>query len=160
MSAKESGLSSNLLLPDDEEVAKATVIQKEEEAEAEEEEGRSSTVDGDLDVNILKGRVDSYKGIIVEPSSLPVDVPTFERCLKASLQQWRHEKRRGIWLKLPIKNVDFVAPAVEAGFSYHHAEPTYVMLSLWLPDTPSTLPANASHQVGIGAFVLNDKQEV
>lgn len=159
MSANESGFSANLLLPDDEEVAKATVIQKEEEGE-EEEQGRSSTVDGALDVSILKGRVDSYKGIIVEPSSLPVDVPTFERCLKASLQQWRHEKRRGIWLKLPIKNVDFVAPAVEAGFSYHHAEPTYVMLSLWLPDTPSTLPANASHQVGVGAFVLNDKQEV
>jgi hypothetical protein len=90
MSAKESGISANLLLPDDEEVAKATVIQKEEESE-EEEEGRSSTVDGALDVSILKGRVDSYKGIIVEPSSLPVDVPTFERCLKASLQQWRHE---------------------------------------------------------------------
>jgi hypothetical protein len=87
MSAKESEISANLLLPDDEEVAKATVIQKEEE------EGRSSTVDGALDVSILKGRVDSYKGIIVEPSSLPVDVPTFERCLKASLQQWRHEVR-------------------------------------------------------------------
>jgi hypothetical protein len=116
MSAKESGFSANLLLPDDEEVAKATVIQKEEEEGKEEEQGRSSTVDGALDASILKGRVDSYKGIIVEPSSLPVDVPTFERCLKASLQQWRHEKRRGIWLKLPIKNVDFVAPAVEVPF--------------------------------------------
>jgi hypothetical protein len=94
MSAKESGISANLLLPDDEGVAKATVIQKEEE-----EEGRSSTVDGALDVSILKGRVDSYKGIIVEPSSLPVDVPTFERCLKASLQQWRHE----VWLSLTRK---------------------------------------------------------
>jgi hypothetical protein len=26
------------------------------------------------------------------------------------------QKRRGIWLKLPIKNVDFVAPAVEVPF--------------------------------------------
>jgi hypothetical protein len=98
MSAKESGISANLLLPDDEGVAKATVIQKGEEGE-EEEEGRSSTVDGALDVSILKGRVDSYKGIIVEPSSLPVDVPTFERCLKASLQQWRQE----VWLSLTRK---------------------------------------------------------
>ncbi len=96
MSAKESGISANLLLPDDEEVAKATVFQKEEE------EGRSSTVDGTLDVSILKGRVDSYKGIIVEPSSLPVDVPTFERCLKASLQQWRHEVRLSLTQKLGI----------------------------------------------------------
>lgn len=101
MSANESGFSANLLLPDDEEVAKATVIQKEEEGE-EEEQGRSSTVDGSLDVSILKGRVDSYKGIIVEPSSLPVDVPTFERCLKASLQQWRHEVRFSLTRKLGI----------------------------------------------------------
>lgn len=103
MSANESGFSANLLLPDDEEVAKATVIQKEEEGE-EEEQGRSSTVDGALDVSILKGRVDSYKGIIVEPSSLPVDVPTFERCLKASLQQWRHEVRLSLTRKLGIAN--------------------------------------------------------
>jgi hypothetical protein len=101
MSAKESGISANLLLPDDGEVAKATVIQKEKEGE-EEEEGRSSTVDGALDVSILKGRVDSYKGIIVDPSSLPVDVPTFERCLKASLQQWRHEVRLSLTQKLGI----------------------------------------------------------
>jgi hypothetical protein len=49
---------------------------------------------------------------------------------------------------------------VQAGFRYHHAEPTYLMLTLWLPDRPSTLPPNASHQVGVGAFVLNDKNEV
>lgn len=49
---------------------------------------------------------------------------------------------------------------VQAGFRYHHAEPTYLVLTLWLPDRPCTLPPNASHQVGIGAFVLNDKNEV
>lgn len=36
----------------------------------------------------------------------------------------------------------------------------YVMLTKWLPDTPSTLPPNASHQVGVGAFVLNEQREV
>lgn len=49
---------------------------------------------------------------------------------------------------------------VQAGFGYHHAEPAYLMLTLWLPDGPCTLPPNASHQVGVGAFVLNDKNEV
>ena len=37
----------------------------------------------------------------------------------------------------------------------------YVMLATWLADdVPSTIPANASHQVGVGAFVLNAKAEV
>lgn len=49
---------------------------------------------------------------------------------------------------------------LQAGFGYHHAEPAYLMLTLWLPDGPCTLPLNASHQVGVGAFVLNDKNEV
>ena len=50
---------------------------------------------------------------------------------------------------------------LQEGFVYHHAEPTYVMLATWLADdVPSTIPANASHQVGVGAFVLNAKAEV
>ncbi|XP_044954000.1 nudix hydrolase 2-like [Hordeum vulgare subsp. vulgare] len=34
------------------------------------------------------------------------------------------------------------------------------MLAYWLPNTPHTLPINATHRVGIGAFVMNDKREV
>lgn len=49
---------------------------------------------------------------------------------------------------------------VQQGFWYHHAEPTYLMLAYWIPETAHTLPANASHTVGIGALVMNDKREV
>lgn len=34
------------------------------------------------------------------------------------------------------------------------------MLTRWLPDTENKLPPNASHQVGVGAFVLNERREV
>lgn len=36
----------------------------------------------------------------------------------------------------------------------------YLMLTHWLPDTENKLPPNASHQVGVGAFVLNERREV
>lgn len=49
---------------------------------------------------------------------------------------------------------------LQEGFYFHHAEPKYLMLVHWLPSEPNTLPANASHRVGIGAFVLNEKNEV
>ncbi|KAI4980497.1 hypothetical protein ZWY2020_020982, partial [Hordeum vulgare] len=39
-------------------------------------------------------------------------------------------------------------------------EETYLMLAYWLPNTPHTLPINATHRVGIGAFIMNDKREV
>jgi hypothetical protein len=34
------------------------------------------------------------------------------------------------------------------------------MLTYWIPNEPSLLPANASHQVGVGGFVINDQMEV
>ena len=76
-----------------------------------------------------------------------------------------------------------------AGFVFHHAEPSYVMCTHWLSADLNKLPANASHQVlaaraplptagalwaldcdaptparapqvGVGAFVLNERREV
>lgn len=49
---------------------------------------------------------------------------------------------------------------MQQGFWYHHAEPTYLMLVYWIPEIPHTIPANASHRVGIGALVMNDNGEV
>lgn len=34
------------------------------------------------------------------------------------------------------------------------------MLVRWIPATGSTIPANATHKVRIGAIVVNDKREV
>uniref|UniRef100_A0A7N1A970 Uncharacterized protein n=1 Tax=Kalanchoe fedtschenkoi TaxID=63787 RepID=A0A7N1A970_KALFE len=48
----------------------------------------------------------------------------------------------------------------DGGFEYHHAEKGYAMLTYWIPEGPCMLPANASHQVGVGGFVFNDKNEV
>lgn len=49
---------------------------------------------------------------------------------------------------------------MQEGFWYHHAEPSYLMLVFWIPSTPHTLPVNATHRVGVGGFVINDKKEV
>lgn len=34
------------------------------------------------------------------------------------------------------------------------------MLTKWLPTTASTIPENLLYNVGVGAFVLNDKNEM
>jgi hypothetical protein len=49
---------------------------------------------------------------------------------------------------------------MQEGFKYHHAEEAYLMLTYWIPDGPCLLPANASHQVGVGGFAINDQMEV
>ncbi|PWA50532.1 bromodomain, NET domain protein [Artemisia annua] len=45
------------------------------------------------------------------------------------------------------------------GFWYHHAEPSYLMLLYWIPETKNPIPGNASHIARVGAIVLNDKRE-
>ncbi|OWM80014.1 nudix hydrolase 7-like [Punica granatum] len=122
---------------------------------------------------------DRYDGVIVKMKE-PMDPEAFRASLRASISQWRLEGKKGVWIKLPIGLSNLVHPAVEEGFWYHHAEPAakpdaepdakldaepdaktaYLMLVYWIPNTPSTLPANASHRVGVGGFVMNSKREV
>lgn len=59
-----------------------------------------------------------------------------------------------------LLRLNFGTNAMQAGFKYHHAEQAYVMLTYWIPEGPCLLPANASHQVGVGGFVINENNEV
>lgn len=109
---------------------------------------------------LLQAEEDCYDGVIVDPRSLPLNADEFICSLRASILHWKVQRKRGIWLKLSSHLADFVPLAIKEGFQYHHAEPSHVMMTYWIPETPSTLPPNASHQVGIGAFVMNDHREV
>jgi 8-oxo-dGTP pyrophosphatase MutT (NUDIX family) len=77
------------------------------------------------------------------------------------MDQWRTMAKRGVWLKIPIAQAVLIPVATGLGFVFHHAEPDYVMMTHWLPaDCESTIPPNASHQVGVGAFVINDEGQL
>ncbi|CAK9167200.1 unnamed protein product [Ilex paraguariensis] len=111
------------------------------------------------EIKLLNASDDAYGGVTVNMKET-MDSDDFSSLLRASISQWRQQGKKGIWIKLPIEHVNLVEPAVTEGFWYHHAEPAYLMLVYWIPKTPHTLPANASHRVGIGAFVMNHKREV
>ena len=92
--------------------------------------------------------------------SAATSVEMFAHMLEDSLGAWRAEGVRGVWLKVRTERAAFVPVAAAAGFEFHHAEKTYVMMTKWLcEDEPSTIPANASHQVGVGAFVYDAENE-
>ncbi|KAA8537268.1 hypothetical protein F0562_027045 [Nyssa sinensis] len=109
---------------------------------------------------LLTATNDDHGGVIVEMTTEPMDASVFVSLLRASISHWRRQGKKGVWIKLPIELVNLVEPAVKEGFYYHHAEPKYLMLVHWIPETPNTLPVNATHRVGIGAFVMNIKKEV
>ncbi|KAL4651827.1 hypothetical protein ACB092_01G189300 [Castanea dentata] len=89
-------------------------------------------------VEVLDAWDDDYDGVIINPESLPLSANAFALALRASLSNWK----------------------LKEGFNYHHAESGYVMLTYWIPNEPSMLPASPSHQIGVGGFVLNNKREV
>ncbi|KAH9318476.1 hypothetical protein KI387_020245, partial [Taxus chinensis] len=115
---------------------------------------------GQQEPELLNACEDMYDGMIVEPDNLHLDVPGFVSSLKASLSKWAQQGKKGVWIKVPRENANLVPALIQEGFWYHHAERTYVMLVYWIPKSACTLPANASHQVGVGAFVMNDNREV
>lgn len=112
------------------------------------------------DSGVLDAYDDEYNGVIVCPEGLPSNPKTFASVLRSSLSHWQTKGKKGVWLKLPITKSEFVPIAVEEGFEYHHAERSYVMMTYWIPEGPCLLPSNATHQVGIGGFVINDKDEI
>jgi ADP-ribose pyrophosphatase YjhB (NUDIX family) len=103
----------------------------------------------------LGGRRDMYDGLIIDTDTLPATSTDFITALATSVPAWKDAGLRGIWLKIPLNKAHYVGHAVDAGFEYHHAEPGYLMLTQWLPQSENKLPPNASHQVGVGAFVFD-----
>ncbi|CAL0312297.1 unnamed protein product [Lupinus luteus] len=111
-------------------------------------------------LRVLDAFDDEYGGVLIDPDRLSANPSVFAPMLRFSLSHWKKMGKKGIWLKLPLEQSDLVPIAVKEGFQYHHAEPGYVMLTYWIPEGPCMLPANASHQVGVGGFVINDNNEV
>ncbi|AEC05837.1 unnamed protein product [Arabidopsis thaliana] len=105
---------------------------------------------------LLQGVPDNYGGVKVNLTE-PMTIEDFVPKLRASLVYWSNQGTKGIWLKLADGLDNLIAPAKAEGFVCHHAEREYTMLTSWIADVPSTLPANASHRIGVGAFVLNKK---
>ncbi|KAG4987619.1 hypothetical protein JHK85_030602 [Glycine max] len=110
-------------------------------------------------LRVLDAFDDVYEGVVIDSDRLPDNPSTFAANLRFSLSHWKKMGKKGIWLRLPSEQSDFVPIAIKEGFRYHHAEPGYVMLTYWIPEGPCMLPANASHQVGVGGFVINDSSE-
>nr|XP_032832108.1 nucleoside diphosphate-linked moiety X motif 6 [Petromyzon marinus] len=129
------------------------------EARNEEAESASRRRRGSGETTVLAGRSDPYGGLTILISSTDTtDVETFRNQLKDSLFVWTLEGVRGLWLCLPIERADLVPVAVKCGFVYHHALPSYCMLTAWLPrDSTSTIPAYASHYVGVGGLVVSEE---
>lgn len=114
------------------------------------------------DTAIFASKGDPYKGVSVAASDVSqcASAEHFKERLTTSLAAWRERGRKGVWIEIPSSRPELISIAQEQGFTYHHAEPEYLMMCTWLAEGESMLPANASHSVGVGIVCVNDRDEM
>ena len=110
-------------------------------------------------MDIIRHTVNDFAGVVTQSEFLPESVEAFEEQLANSLAAWSDKGYRAVWLEIPIERASLVPPAIRAGFSYHHAEESYVTLTLPLVEG-TDIPPHASHYIGVGGVAVNEDREL
>merc|ERR1719487_720437 len=90
-----------------------------------------------------------------------ISAADFSVKFKAQLAVFEAEKKKGIWVKVPLELSHWISAVVDEGFEYYNAAPTYAVLTRWLPtDEPSRLPKQPHTLIGAAGLVMNKHGEV
>ncbi|WKX89655.1 hypothetical protein Q1695_008923 [Nippostrongylus brasiliensis] len=111
----------------------------------------------------FKERRDIYGGITVQSSDLNTEqkgAESFSSILSHSLDKWKSKNVQGIWIRVDIKDSHIIPALVEKGFTFHHTQPDYLMMTKWLPERPCTLPRYAHTLIGAGGLVVDSQDRV
>ncbi len=110
-------------------------------------------------MNILPFKTNPYSGVLPEASALPKTAKAFKEQLAYSLEQWRLQGFKIVWLEIPVVKAKLVESATKLGFVFHHATETYLMMTLRLEANVGMLPY-ASHYAGVGGVVLDEQNNI
>lgn len=110
-------------------------------------------------MEILSFNTNPFGGVLVDPLTLPQDTQGFRSQLAYSMDEWIAEGYKVAWLEVPLDKSALVPVAVEAGFSYHHADESYLMMTNQL-EQDSYIPPYATHYIGVGAVVVSENREL
>lgn len=110
-------------------------------------------------MEILSFNTNPFGGVLVDPLTLPQDPQGFRSQLAYSMDEWIAEGYKVAWLEVPLDKSALVPVAVEAGFSYHHADESYLMMTNQL-EQDSYIPPYATPYIGAGAVVVSENREL
>lgn len=109
----------------------------------------------------FKGRKDRYSGLTVSSKEEYISGQKLDSLLEVSMNHWRDEGIRTVWFKVELIHADWVPILVKHGFVYHHAQSDFVMMAQWLVvNEANNIPRYAHNMIGVGAFVVNDEDEL
>jgi 8-oxo-dGTP diphosphatase len=102
--------------------------------------------------------LDPYNGITIDSQFLPKTKGEFELNLDYLIEEVKN-KRNLIWIYIDIKKSDFIPIATRKGFFFHSCEEDYILLVKRIKKN-AIIPTAANHTLGVGAVVINDKNEI
>jgi ADP-ribose pyrophosphatase YjhB (NUDIX family) len=82
--------------------------------------------------------------------------------LSESITECKASKKNALWLEIPIESSHLIPlAAAEFSFKFHHADAGKSSMYIWLNEgTADKVPSYATHQIGVGAFCMNAKNEL
>jgi ADP-ribose pyrophosphatase YjhB (NUDIX family) len=81
--------------------------------------------------------------------------------LSATVSHAREAGKSALWIDVPMTSAHLLPPLHSLDFKYHHATGDTASLFLWLEsDVACRVPDYATTQVGVGALVVNAKNEL
>lgn len=110
-------------------------------------------------VTPLAATPNPFRGVVVNSAELPSDPAEFSARLDASIAEWSDAGYEVAWVDIPIALATHVPIATDRGFMYHHAGVDYITATLSLIPG-SFIPNYATHYVGAGGVVVNDREEL
>ena len=102
--------------------------------------------------------LDPYNGITIDSKDLPNNKEEFELNLDFLIEELK-EKRNLIWIYIDIKKSDFIPIATLRGFSFHSCDENWILVVKRLKEN-AIIPTASNHTLGVGAVVINDKNEI
>ncbi|XP_076434944.1 nucleoside diphosphate-linked moiety X motif 6-like [Babylonia areolata] len=105
---------------------------------------------------------DRFLGLAIDSSQQNFNSDAeFIGSLKEAISEWKKAGKRGLWVKIHLNQTSLIPLLTEMGFDFHHAQPGYVKMTMWLCDhLPSHLPEYANQYIGVAGFVVNSDNQV
>jgi ADP-ribose pyrophosphatase YjhB (NUDIX family) len=91
-----------------------------------------------------------------------LSVNDFREHLLVTIDVLKQLHKTSLWIEVSMKHARYIEACSDIeGLSIHHASGDKVHLSLWLKDdVENKIPEYATHQVGVGAIVINSRNEI
>ena len=108
---------------------------------------------------MLNVKEDLYNGLIIETDSIENSSVEFKASLLSLVNEAKEKKKSLIWLDLTTAQNQHIATALELGFEFHNCESKRTTLTYQVIKD-AYIPVPPTHTIGVGAVVINEKNEL